>query len=43
MLIDSQGFFTVVHHPGVIAFFGQVKGNQFCYIYIIIYDENFLF
>ena len=32
-----------MNHSCVIALFGQIEGNQFCNIYIIVYNENFLF
>ena len=31
------------HDLNLIKFFSQIQGDQFCYIGIIIYDENFLF
>ena len=40
---DAEGFFAVVDDHAFKAFFCQVKRNEFCYIVIIIYDENFLF
>ena len=34
----SQSFFSVIDGSGVKAFFGQIQGNQFCDIQIIVND-----